>query len=451
MLLKIPEKLRNRAEKADFPLYVAGGAVRDALSGFDYEDIDLAAPAAADEMCTLAERCGFTVCGVYKNTGTVNLSDGQKKYEFTSFRTDVYRRGANAGGHAPAEVRFTGSIEEDAKRRDFKCNAVYYDIANDRIADPLGGVADIRARTVNTTRDADEVFAEDGLRLMRLARQCGQTGFTPSLECIFGAKFNAARIQKIVPERIFAELKLLLHADEKHGVRFGHYDGLKLLEGTDVLGYILPELAAGKGMPQRKDFHDHDVLEHSLRAAKYADPRVRLAALLHDAGKPWCYQNTGKYHGHDEAGARIGRQILERLKAPKKETETVVRLIGAHMYDLDGKARESKVRAFIAKNADIYELLLLVKQADYMACKDKTDVCPTIVKWEDIRKKMLDEGAPFTLKELKIDGNALKGLFPPEKIGKALNTLFFECVYDGKKNDPEKLRTAAEKLAAKEI
>ena len=446
MLLQLSEKLKDLARAADFPLYVAGGAVRDALTGFSYEDIDLAAPANADTFCALALRCGFKISGVYKNTGTVNLSDGQTKYEFTSFRQDVYR----SGEHAPAAVRFTDDIRKDALRRDFKCNAVYFDIAKEEIVDPLGGREDIAARTMNTTRDADEVFSEDGLRLMRLARQCAQTGFVPSLQCIFGAKFNAARIQKIVPERIFAELRLLLSADAKHGIRYGHYDGLELLEKTDVLSYILPELCEGKGMAQRKDFHDHDVLEHSLRAAKYADPRVRLAALLHDVGKPYVYRTTGRYHGHDEAGARIGGEILARLKAPKKETERVVRLIGAHMYDLDGRAKENKVRAFIVRNYDIYGDLLLVKQADYSACKDDLGPCPTIAKWEGIRDAMRKEGAPFTLKELKIGGADLKGLFPPEKIGKVLEALFHECVFDGGRNEREKLMAAAGRLAQKE-
>lgn len=446
MKLDLPEKLHRLAEKADFPVYVVGGAVRDALTGYAYEDLDIAAPVSAEIFAACAESAGLTVSCVYKNTGTVNLSDGAHKYEFTSFRTDVYR----SGEHAPSEVNFVTDIAEDAKRRDFKCNAVYYDVKREEFVDPLGGLGDIRERKMTTTRDADEVFSEDGLRLMRLARQCAENGFTPSLECIFGAKFNAARIQKIAPERIFTELRLILHADEKHGIRYAQYDGLKLLEGTDVLGYILPELAAGKGMAQRKDFHDHDVLEHSLRAVKYADTRVRLAALLHDVGKPYCFLQTGKYHGHDVEGARIGREILERLKAPKKEAETVVRLIRTHMYDLDGRAKENKIRAFIVSQYDIYDLILLVKQADYSACKDDLAVCPTVVKWEKIRGQMKREGAPFTLKELKIGGNALKTLFPPEKIGDALKTLFMECVYDGRRNDEKKLAAAAERLAAKE-
>ena len=127
-----------------------------------------------------------------------------------------------------------------------------------------------------------------------------------------------------------------------------------------------------------------------------------------------------------------------------------MRLIRTHMYDLDGRAKENKIRAFSAHNYDIYPLILLVKQADFSACKDVLSVCPTVTKWEKIREKMQREGAPFTMKELHIDGNALKGLFPPEKIGGVLEKLFHECLYDGSRNDRTKLLREARRLSQKE-
>lgn len=440
----IPQKLLDAAQRADFPLYAVGGAVRDALAGLPAsQDIDICAPVPAEDFSALAERCGLRVNGAYKNTGTVNLSDGAHKMEFTSFRTDVYRRGE----HAPEEVRFTKDIREDALRRDFRCNAVYCDLKTGEVCDPLGGVEDIRARRISTTRPPDEVFAEDGLRLMRLARQAAQLGFTPTLECILGAKFNAALIAKISAERIYAELQLILHADAKYGIRYAHYEGLKLLEGTDVLRYILPELALGAGMAQRADFHAHDVLEHSLRACKYADERVRLSALLHDVGKPAAFLQTGKYHGHDVIGEGIAREILERLKAPKKVTDTVCALTRLHMYDLDGQAKEGKVRAFIVKNYAYYELLVLLKQADYSGCKDDLGECPTLTKWAGILQKMREEGVPFTLKELAVRGDALAGIVPRERTGEVLGKLLLWCARDGRRNEREALLKEAKRLA----
>lgn len=444
MELHISEKLRALAERAPFPLYIVGGAVRDALAGLPAsQDVDLAASAPAEALSSLARECGLTVNGVYKTTGTVNMTDGTNKLEFTSFRTDRY----GGGEHAPSAVRFTKDIRKDALRRDFKCNAVYYEIRRGELVDPLGGAADIEERRIATTRDADEVFSEDGLRLMRLARQAAQLGFVPTLECILGARFNAARIARIVPERIYAELQQLLHADEKYGRKYAHYEGLKVLETTEVLTYILPELAAGKGMKQRADFHAHDVLEHSLRAFKYADGRVRLSALLHDVGKPAAFRETGKYHGHDVVGEPIARAILERLKAPKKVTDTVCRLTALHMYDLDGKARESKIRTFIVKNYELYPLLLLLKQADYSGCKDDLAECPTLVKWRGIEERMKAEGVPFTLKELAVRGDALRGIVPAEKTGTVLQKLLLWCALDGARNARGSLLREAARLA----
>lgn len=444
MELYISEKLRTLAERVPFPLYIVGGAVRDALAGLPAsQDVDLAAPAPAEALSSLAQECGLTVNGVYKTTGTVNMTDGTNKLEFTSFRTDRY----SGGEHAPSAVRFTKDIRKDALRRDFKCNAVYYDIRKSELVDPLGGAADIAEKRIATTRDADEVFSEDGLRLMRLARQAAQLGFVPTLECILGARFNAARIARIVPERIYTELQMLLHADEKYGRKYAHYEGLKVLETTEVLTYILPELAAGKGMKQRADFHAHDVLEHSLRACKYADGRVRLSALLHDVGKPAAFRETGKYHGHDVIGEPIARAVLERLKAPKKVTDTVCRLTALHMYDLDGKARESKIRTFIVKNYEVYPLLLLLKQADYSGCKDDLSECPTLVKWREIEERMKAEGVPFTLKELAVRGDALRGIVPTEKTGAVLHKLLLWCALDGTRNAREPLLREAARLA----
>ena len=174
----ISEKLRALAERAPFPLYIVGGAVRDALANLpSSQDWDICAPVSAERFSALAEECGLIVNGAYKNTGTVNLTDGKVKMEFTSFRTDRYRRGE----HAPASIEFTTDIRTDALRRDFKCNAVYYDIRTGEIVDPLGGVKDIESRTISATRDADEVFSEDGLRLMRLARLAAQR--TKSTAC----------------------------------------------------------------------------------------------------------------------------------------------------------------------------------------------------------------------------------------------------------------------------
>ena len=180
----IPQKLIRLAQSLQKPLYVVGGACRDFIAGLKGEncDWDICAPVRAEEFSAAAERAGFKVSAVFKNTGTVRMSADGYDFEYACFRTDRYVRGE----HSPAEVYFTEDITADACRRDFKCNAVYYDIKARDFVDPLGGIEEIKNRVISTVVAAEKVFGEDGLRLMRLCRIAAQTGFTPSKECEIG-------------------------------------------------------------------------------------------------------------------------------------------------------------------------------------------------------------------------------------------------------------------------
>lgn len=435
----LPEKLKQLASACPFPLYVVGGACRDYLAGLKSghkRDWDICAPAPAAELEKIAGDLGIAAGAVYRNTGTVKLCAEGEEYEFTSFRSDGYIRGL----HTPADIVFTDDIGVDARRRDFKCNAVYYDIVRGQFADPLGGIADIRDKKLTTVAPAAKVFGEDGLRLMRLARQAAQLGFTPDRECLDGARANCGLIDDISAERIRAELDMILHADEKYGVSYGQYTGLELLKDTGVLARILPELALGDGMAQRKDYHDHDVLEHSLRAVKYADASVRLAALLHDVGKPRRMLDTGKFALHEVAGAEIARDVCARLRVPKRLAAEVCALTLLHMYDLGGEARESKVRRFMVANYAYLSKLLLLKQADYSACKDDLSVAPCVARWERILSDMRAEGVPFTVKELNVRGDELIGAgICPDQVGETLGYLLSECALDARRNDKSTL------------
>lgn len=426
MRSQLPEKLLYLADGCGFPLYVVGGYVRDFLADLKTEnhDIDICAPVSAEAFCTAAQRCGASVSAVYANTGTVKLAFGEEEYEFACFRSDEYVRGV----HTPVKTFFTDDITLDARRRDFRCNAVYYDIKGGVFCDPLGGMPDIAARRMTTVADADKVFGEDGLRLMRLARQSAQTGFKPDGDSIEGAARNAGLIADVSAERVYAELNAILHADEKYGLNGAQYDGLKLLERTGVLGVILPELTLGAGMLQNEKFHRYDVLEHSLRAVKYADPQIRLAALLHDVGKPYCMNACGNYHMHESEGARIAENICARLKAPRRLAAEAVRLTKLHMYDMACNARENKVRRFIVNNYCYFERLLLLKQADYSACRDDEKTAPCVEKWRKIYNKMKEEGIPFTLKQLNVRGDeVIAAGIKPCSAGAVLNKLLADC------------------------
>lgn len=439
------QNLINLALACPFPLYVVGGRVRDYLAGLvsSDTDTDLCAPASAADFIACAERCGFEVTAAYKNTGTVKIKLGGEEYEFTSFRSDEYVRGS----HVPANVCFTNDIALDARRRDFRCNALYYYIKAKKTVDPLGGVKDAVDGVLQTVAPPAKVFGEDGLRLMRLARIAAQTGFTPAENCLAAARENRKLIRDVSAERIFEELKLILSADLKYGKDGGPYRGLCILKNTGVLGEILPELAEGDGITQRADIHKYDVLEHSLRCAAYAPPEVRLAALLHDVGKPYCHKTYGNFINHGEAGAEIARKILKRLKVPKKQAEETVRLIALHMYDMRCDAREGKARKFIIANHDVLDKLFMLKQADYSACKDDFGPAPFVVKFKKIYGEMEKEGVPFTLKELKIKGGDLIAMgLAPRETGAALNRLVTACALKEVKNDGVKLKAYASKI-----
>ena len=446
----LPEKLKNLANACPSPLYVVGGSVRDRIAGLTpaIHDWDICSPLSAESFSEIATAQGFLVQAVYRNTGTVKISDGVQDYEYSCFRSDKYVRGT----HVPVEIFFTEDISLDARRRDFTANAVYYDIAKERFVDPLNGIPAIQERRLTTVDSAKKVFGEDGLRLMRLARQAAQLGFEPDAECLLGAMENAALIQDISPERIYEELLYVLTADKKCGIIDAPYHGMQILEKTGVLTYVLPELAKGKGLTQRADFHKYDVLEHSFKALSYMekqteDSTLRLAALLHDVGKPLCMLRDGNAHSHPEEGEALARDILNRLKAPKKTTQRVCQLVKNHMYDFDCKTSENKLRRFFVVNKELLSDLLLLKQADFSACTDDVSKAPTCQKWEALLSKMREEKVPFSLKELAVNGNDLlqEGI-PPHHIATLLNSLLLHTAVFPFENTKERLLRLAQGL-----
>ncbi len=439
MLEILPQELKKLANLCPTPLYVVGGSVRDYLAGLtpSINDWDICAPLSAEKFAEIATANGFCAQAVYRNTGTVKLK-GEYEYEYSCFRSDKYVRGA----HTPVEIFFTDDITLDARRRDFTANALYLNIQTGEFVDPLSGIPAIRERRLTTVDRANKVFGEDGLRLMRLARQAAQLRFTPDEECLLGARKNAALIKNISPERIFEELTAILTADQKCGLVDAPYHGLQILDKTGVLGYILPELALGKGLAQRADFHKYDVLEHSFRAVKYAeqlgnDYPLRLAALLHDVGKPVCMLQNGNAHGHHDEGAEIAQTILNRLKAPKKVTQEVVWLTKWHMYDYDCKTGEKKLRRFFVTNFDKIERLLKIKQADFSACVDDLSKAPTCARWEELLAKMKAEKVPFSLKELAVGGRDLQAEIPAPHIATVLQALLMHTAVTPKDNKKE--------------
>ncbi|MBR2870804.1 MAG: CCA tRNA nucleotidyltransferase [Clostridia bacterium] len=440
--MKIPfnQKLKKVAELTNRPLYAVGGVVRNFLIDKSFsEDVDLCAPTCVYEMENAVNQVGGKIVALYPRTGTVVFKIDGQKYEYTAFRKDGYSAG---GKHSPDKVIQTDDIMEDALRRDFKCNAIYYDILDEKLVDPLNGIKDVENGVLDTVKAPEQVFNHDGLRLMRLARFSGELGFVPTEQVVKVARENAQNIDDISKERIWAELKRILVADTKFSFspKDGHYRALKVLDETRVLDKILPDLAFGRGMEQRKDFHLYDVLEHSLKCFLYAHKSIRLSALLHDVAKPSCFIKNGNFYRHDYYAVSLIKNILYGLKADNKTVEETCRIVGSHMYDMDLKTGKEKVKKFIIKNADILDKILLLKQADFRASGESKEVCPTVKKWKEIYREMIELGTPFSIKDLKISAKDIMGLgFNGVEIGETLKKLLAICQQEPTKNTKEYL------------
>lgn len=434
MKLNFPKNLIKLANSLDNTLYAVGGVVRNFLiDGSISTDVDLCANISSVDFSSYLNQFGFTILAEYKRTGTVMFTDGKFKYEFTSFREETYAKG---GSHTPTSTKPTSDIKKDALRRDFKCNAVYYDIKNSEIVDPLGGLSDIENKVLDTV--SKTVFNHDGLRLLRLARFAGQLGFTPTSDVIKQAKINANNILDISPERIYDEIKKILICDTAYPFsdKNGHYTAFKILDETTVLDRIFPELTMGRNMAQRADFHKYDVLEHGLRSMLYAPQSIRLGALLHDIGKPICFKRDGMYYYHFIEGVKIAEKSLKKLKVDKKTIEQVKFLVREHMVDLDCSMSEIKVRKYLVKNQKRLDELVAVKQADFRASLEIFDTAPTLIKWKKIIDKMNSDGTPWEIKDLLITASDLIKIgYQGNLIGKELKRLHALCVSTPSKNN----------------
>ena len=436
--MKIPSALEKLSQVFPSKLYLVGGAVRDAVRGVETEDFDLASAATPDEIKESLKGGAFKVADSSPKLGTLIISGCGGRFEHTTFRTDSYPDGS--GVHKPDSVVFTTDIELDCRRRDFRCNAIYYDVADRKIVDPLNGVYDTEHKILRTTRDAEEVFCEDGLRIMRLIRFVSVLGFTPDYATTSAAKKLVERLKDVSSERIRDELNKILQGEN-------FLNAAELMCQTGVLKQILPELDENAVVVQPAAFHAYDALRHAFHSAAAAREDIKLAALLHDVGKAEAIKRDGNMHNHAEYGAVTAREITKRLKYPNAviaQTETLVR---EHMYDINANAKRTKLRRFVAKNHAVIDKLIALVRADSAGTGVFSD-CPRADRFQATLDEMTEEGTPFTPKQLKVNGDDMKKLgLKGEEIGKTLETLLDACVDGRLKNERGALLAAAERLA----
>jgi len=299
-------ELNDKTQKLGAPLYVVGGYLRDKIPGIKSTDIDLAGPANLE----IFEECAriypeISIKPESKKLGTLKIKYMDNSCEYTCFRSDSY---AFDGSHTPDSVTLGADINEDAKKRDFTINAFYYDLTKRELLDFSSGMDDIHNRTIRCVREPIDVFSEDALRILRLVQQSTQLDFSIAEETLIGAKKCAHLLKNLAPQRVQVELTLMLMADAKNSGNSGIIKGLKLCEELGVLKNLFPQLQSCRGIMQRPEYHDHDVLDHLFYscAASKSDIISRLAALFHDIGKPVVAKN-GTMHGHDKVSVDITR------------------------------------------------------------------------------------------------------------------------------------------------
>ena len=459
-------KLKNLAElfKKHAPLYAVGGCVRDYILGIPSGDIDISSSIPASKVREILKDSPFTVQEKDLRMGTIIITCYGFKAEYTTFRTDSYIEGK--GTHRPESVTFTEDMKEDALRRDFACNALYYDILKDEVVDLVGGKEDIEKKIIRCVTDPRVVFEADGLRILRMARFAAELGFDIDKETYEIAKENVWRIKDLSVERILVELDKIFVADTAHGRKFeqdglisayagdgldgskgvegkdendifgnAHLRGLRILDDIGALDIILPELTELKGLEQSSKWHLYDAYEHSLQAFRVSTPDIRWAALLHDIGKKKSQEAIGKMYLHASMGADIAQDICTRLKFPKIRTREICALVRSHMYDLDGNTGEGKLKWFIAERAKIMPQLLKLRAADAFASQK---VRPES-RMEKVFEEMRGKGVPMSIKDLKVNGRDLVDMNYPEcERGIALYELWKDTVMNESLDDREK-------------
>lgn len=455
--IKIPvilQKMNNIFEKNGFKAYLVGGAVRDMFMNKEASDWDVATDATPEQVISAFKKVIPT--GIAHGTVTVHFMG--EEIEVTTFRIE---QGYSDGRH-PDKVSYASDIEEDLSRRDFTMNAIAVSLKDGSIVDPFDGKTDIKNKVIRSVGNPLERFNEDGLRPIRAIRFASQLGFeieTNTLQAISNEKV-LQKTSTISIERFRDELVKLLKSP-KPSV------GLKLLESTNIMKLFLPELLEGRNCIQNdvRGYHVFDVLDHnfySCDGAPVHKVNVRLAALLHDIGKPASkvvrVTDEGEiynFFNHEKYSENIARKLLTKLRFSNNEINNVCHLIENHMFHYEESWSDAAIRRFIVRVKpenieDLIDLRLADMYGKYnMPIQIKeSNACDLLIQLQDRIKKIQEENSAFTLKSLAVSGKDLMEIGVPSGrlIGKILDILLETVLDDPKQNSKDVLLNIAKNL-----
>lgn len=457
MQIDLPKSVKDildKFNKANYEIYIVGGAVRDILMGKLTNDWDFTTNATPEEILKVIPG------GLYNNQfGTVftdNPDDPNRLHEITTFRTE---EGYEDYRH-PTKIVWGKSLEEDLSRRDFTINAMafgrvqstkyavqskktkYSVLGTVNLIDLFNGESDLKNKLIKTVGNPDDRFNEDALRMMRAVRIAAELGFTIEPKTFEAIKKNAGLINKIAKERVKEELFKLLASPNS-------YEGILMLRNSGLMQEILPEFEKCFGVEQKSPgrHHIYDVGNHllmSLKFCKSEDPVTRFATLVHDIGKPQTYKKLESgvitFYNHEMVSTKIAENIADRLRFSKKEKDKFITLIRWHQFTVDEHQTDSAIRR-ILRNVGLENMedMLALRVADRLGGGARE----TSWRLEEFKKRLIEvQKQPFTVRDLKIDGNDVMkelNLKPGPEVGKILEKLFEEVVEKKIENKREAL------------
>jgi tRNA nucleotidyltransferase (CCA-adding enzyme) len=436
----IIEKLRAAGRYA----WIVGGCVRDSLLGKSVSDWDIATEARPKELMTIFPRAIPT--GLQH--GTITLVMGGRHYEVTTLRGET----TYSDGRRPDSVHFVNEITADLARRDFTINAIAVDPTNGEIVDPFGGQKDLEAKIIRAVGDPLQRFSEDGLRVLRAARFSATLEFELAPETFAAIAPTLGTFRKVSAERVRDEWVKTMKARRPSRA-------FEIMRESGILAITCPELLEGVGMEQNK-WHTYDVWRHGMACmdACAGDPILRIAALLHDVGKPRTRAFSDKtqdwtFYDHDRVGAEIAEPICTRLRFSTEERQRIVALVRHHLFHYD-RWSDAAVRRWIRRvGKERIEDLYVLNEADIRA-KGPDFEPAALAPLEALKahvEKVLAEGAALSTRDLAIDGHVLMkelGVKPGRIIGEILEACLEMVIADPSTNEREALLVKAREILA---
>ncbi len=436
--MQIPSYVRavmQQLEQHGFDVFAVGGCVRDSLLGLMPHDWDICTSALPEDV--MAVFSSFRVIATGLQHGTVTVLVDEQAIEITTFRTEEDYR----DHRHPQHVNFVTTIEEDLSRRDFTVNAVAYHPERGFV-DPYGGREDAKHGVLRCVGKAEKRFREDALRILRALRFSAVYDLEIEEKTRDAILTSAPLLSNVSAERIQSEFKRMMP---------GHAFGRVLSNFYPVFFAVIPELKETDGVDQHSQYHCYDVLQHILKSVEFAQPdvTVRLAALLHDVGKPFCFTQdeagNGHFYGHARIGMEMAHGILQRLRFDKKTIDEVCTLIKYHDTPIQPSAAVVK-RWLNRLGEEQFRKLLLLKRADCMA-HDPSRMQTRFEELRDIEQcveRVLAEKACFSLRDLAVNGSDLIVIGIPKgrAIGEALDYLLNEVVEQRLANSKPELTDA---------